>query len=136
MTIRIRRKIGDVIQIALPDGRFAYGRLYDDASVGIYERLTDMPNMPPIGSREFKFHVGIYDDVVTKERVQIVGHDKFIEPESEWPPPTYILDPISGEYSLYHQGVIKKASREECEGLEEAAVWDLQHIIDRIMNVN
>ncbi|MBK6725570.1 MAG: hypothetical protein IPG58_20590 [Acidobacteria bacterium] len=135
MTKRIRRKIGDVIQIALPDGRFAYGRLYDDASVGIYDHVTDEPNKPPIGSREFKFYVGIYNDVITQKRVQIVGHDKFVEPESQWPPPTSILDPISGEYSLYHQGVIKEASREECEGLAEASVWDLKHIIDRIMKV-
>ncbi len=134
MNKRIRRKIGDVVQFALPDGRFAYGRLYDDAAVGIYDLVTEEPNRPPIGLREFKFHVGIYDDVITQGKAEVVGHDKFLKSESKWPPPSYILDSISGEYSLYHEGLITNATPEECEGLEETAVWDLHHIIDRIMN--
>jgi hypothetical protein len=131
---KIRPKVGDVIQIALPDGRYAYGRIYKDASVGIYRQVTNEPDQPPVGSRDFMFNVGIYDDIVTSGECPIVGHDPFKDSESSWPAPNCIIDPISGEYSIYHKGEIRAASEVECEGLEEAAVWDLQHIISRIMN--
>ena len=133
MKKKIRRRVGDVFQLSLPDGRYAYGRIYRDASVGIYRTITDEPQNPPIGSRDFIFHVGMYDDIITSGQCPIVGRDPFENPESEWPPPYYMKDKISGEYSLYHKGEIRPASEFECRGLEEAAVWDLHHIVDRIM---
>ena len=134
MKKRIRRKVGDVFQISLPNGRYAYGRIYRDASVGIYRKITDEPRNPPIGSRDFMFHVGMYDDIIKSGEFPIVGRDPFENSESEWPPPNFIKDQISGEYSVYHKGEIRKASESECKGLEEAAVWDSHHIVDRIMH--
>ncbi len=126
--------MGDVVQIALLNGRFAYGRLYDDAAIGIYRKTTAEPGQPPIGSRDFQFHVGIYDDVITSGQTPVVGQDPFTSDESYWPPPPYILDELSGEFSLYHKGIIASSTEQECEGLEETGVWDLHHIIDRIMS--
>ncbi|MFL6255398.1 MAG: Imm26 family immunity protein [Pyrinomonadaceae bacterium] len=130
---KIKPSLGDVFQISLPDGRYAYGRVYDDASVGIYRAVSDEPLLPPIGSGDFLFHVGMYDDVLKVGMCPIVGRDPFRDGEEAWPPPYYIIDPISGEYSLYHKGEIKPASAGECEGLEEAAVWELRDIITRVM---
>lgn len=131
---KVKLRVGDVFQIALSDGRFAYGRVYKDASVGIYSDVTRGPGEPPLGSRDFLFNVGIYEDVLTSGECPIVGRDPFEDGESPWPPPNCIIDPISGEYSIYQEGEIRAASQAECSGLEEAAVWDLQHIISRIMN--
>lgn len=39
----------------------------------------------------------------------------------------------SGEYSLYHKGIIRPSSETECHGLEQAAVWDADQIIDRTL---
>jgi hypothetical protein len=127
---------GAVIQIALPNGKFAYGRLYRDASIGIYQEVSDVPAKPPIGSRDFRFNVGVYKDVLTSEKCAVVGEDPFVEGEDPWPPAHCIVDPISGECSIYHHGEIKPALPEECQGLETAAVWELEHIIDRILNGN
>jgi len=33
-------RVGDIFQIPLPDGRFAYGKVFRDASVGIYETFS------------------------------------------------------------------------------------------------
>ena len=127
-------KVGDVFQIDLPDGRFAYGRVYHDASVGIYRQITDKPGQPPIGSGDFLFTVGMYDDILTYGQVQIIGADPFPDAESAWPPATCIKDSISGEYSLYHRGEITPSTKRRCAGLEEAAVWDYDHIVERIMD--
>jgi hypothetical protein len=127
---------GTVIQIALPTGKFAYGRLYKDASIGVYKEISSTPGQPPIGSRAFQFNVGAYDDVFTSTKSSIVGNDPFTRGEDPWPPPRCIVDSISGQYSIYHRGEIKSAFPEECQGMEIAAVWELEHIIDRILRGN
>ena len=128
---RIRPKPGDVFQIPLPDGRFAYGRVFRDASVGIYKQVSAAPQSPP-DREEFAFIVGLYKDVLTSGRWPIIGRRPFPDEDAAWPPPKSIKDPISGRYSLYHKGEIRPASPEECAGLERAAVWDAHHVIDRI----
>jgi hypothetical protein len=124
---------GDVVEIMLPTERYAYGRVLRDASVAFYRETTDEPGQPPIGSRDFQFVVGVYDDVLKSSSV--VGHDPSRDPEEDWPPPYCVRDVISGETKLYHKGVMRPARTEECEGLEPAAVWDLHHIIDRLMGM-
>jgi hypothetical protein len=127
---RRRPNVGDVVQIDLPGGRYASGRVLRDASIAIYGRVSDLPAEPPIGSRDYAFVVGVYDDAVSAWPV--VGHDPSRNADDDWPPPNVINDSITGEVSIYHKGVIRPASGEECEGLEPAAVWDSHHIIERI----
>jgi Immunity protein 26 len=130
---RRRLRAGDVFQIPLPDGRYAYGRLYDDASVGIYRLITESPLHPPIGSRDFLFTVGLYRDILENGRWEIIGRDPFAPDESRWPPPYFVRDLISGQYQIYHRGLFRPAEFGDIEGLEEAAVYDSDHIVDRIL---
>jgi len=125
-------RIGDIFQVPLPDGRFAYGKVFRDASVGIYETIFNTPASVPIKSA-FVFIVGLYADVLKSGTWPIVGHEPFASADEEWPPPHFIKDVISGEYSLYHKGIIRPSSETECRGLEQAAVWDADDIIDRIL---
>lgn len=104
-----RVKIGDVYAIPLPNGQFAFGRAFRDAGFGVYRDLLRDNVWKFIENRPFKSE------------------------EMEWPPQRCIKDSISGEYSIYYKGEIYPAKKEECEGLEVAAVWDRNHIIDRIM---
>ena len=125
---------GAVVQISLPFRKYAYGRVYEEAGIGIYRQISDEPGQPPIGSRDFQFIVGVYEDVLTSGKCPVVGTDPFENGEDWWPPPRAIIDPISGECSIYHHGKIVPALPEECERLEITAVWDLNHIIDRIIH--
>jgi immunity protein 26 of polymorphic toxin system len=129
---RIRPNVGDIFQIPLLDGRFAYGKVFRDASVGIYQKIFDSPTLPPIRA-PFAFIVGLYDDILKSGKWHIIGHEPFESEEDEWPPPNFVLDEISGEYSIYHKGEMRPSSEDECHGLERAAVWDAHHVIDRIM---
>jgi hypothetical protein len=76
----------------------------------------------------------MYRAVLTKGECPIVGHDPFEPGEDDWLPPKYIFDVLSGNYDIYHKGRIRPATKEECRGLEREAVWDLPHIVDRIVN--
>jgi len=126
-------KVGDVVQVELPTGRYAYGRVLRDASVAFYEATSDDPGQPPIGSRTYRFVVGVYEDVLKSASCPIVGHDPSRDTEGDWPPPNSVRDPLTGAMRIYHHGVMRPAGAVECEGLEPAAVWDLHHLVDRIM---
>jgi hypothetical protein len=127
--------VGDIFQVPLPDGRFAYGKVFRDASVGIYDTVFDSPVKLPIKS-PFAFFVGLYKYILEDGIWPIVGHEPFASTDEEWPPPYFIRDVISGDFSLYHKGVIRPSLETECRGLEEAAAWDADDVIDRIVRTN
>lgn len=132
---RSEPQVGDVIQVTLPNGSYAYGRVLLDAGVAFYSETTTASGMPPIGSRDYQFVVGVYDDILTSEGVSVVGHDPSQGPEDDWPPPSSIRDPISGAMRIYHHGEMRAATPEEAEGLEPAAVWELHALVDRLMGI-
>ncbi len=129
---RQKVRVGDVFEIPLSSGTYAYGRVYRDASVGIYSRTSSHPSEPPIGSKDFMFHVGMYQDILRDGELKIVGHDPFDFEESDWPPPYCVEDPITSKWSIYHRGEFRPAAKSDCAGLEPAAAWDLHHILERI----
>jgi hypothetical protein len=129
---RRRLKIGDVYAIPLPNEKYAFGKVFKDAGFGIYEHIGDsIEDLPE--KEEFQFNVGVYKDVLTSGIWEIVDNRPFPSEEDAFPPPKYIRNALSGEYSIYYKGEIKQSNQSECEGLEVAAVWDENHLIDRIM---
>ncbi|MGO4533095.1 Imm26 family immunity protein [Paenibacillus sp. 2TAF8] len=127
-----RIKLGDIYAIPLPNGKFSFGRRLKDASIAIYDHISDSIDELP-KDEKYQFIVGVYDHVLKSGNWPVVGNRAFLDENEAWPPPACIMDRISGEYSIYHLGEIRPSDRKECEGLEMAAVWDAHHIIDRIM---
>lgn len=127
-----KNKPGNVLDIPLPNKKFAFGRLYKDSCIAIYNHIGLSINDVP-KSEDYRFTVGVYQHVL-KSGEWIIADERPFETEEEmWPPPMCVIDKLTGEYSIYHKGEIVKASKEDCEGLETTAVWDKNHIIDRIM---
>jgi hypothetical protein len=124
---------GDVCAFELGDGRFAFGRVLRDACIAIYRSTSTAQTLPPIGGRDFVFTIGIYDDVPASDACPVVGNDPFASDDEAWPPPSKVVDPITGKIRIYHRGEIVAADDPtEADGLEKAAVWDLHHIVERI----
>lgn len=116
----------------MPNGKYAFGRAFRDASIGIYTHVGDMIEDLP-KKEEYQFIVGVYQDVLKSDKWPIVDFRPFLNDDEAWPPPACMIDKISGGYSIYYKGEIRKSSEAECKGLEKAAVWEAEHIIDRIM---
>ncbi len=127
--------VGNEVRIPLPNGRFAYGCVLNDASIAIYRETTDEPAAPP-DDKTYRFVVGIYDAVLRSGTWPVVGQRDFADPEDAWPPPYFMRDILSGAMSIYHHGKQRPASADECNGLEQAAVWDRHHIVSRIMGAD
>ncbi len=129
---RKRIKLGDVYAIPLPNGMYAFGRIFKDAGIGIYkhigESIDDIPK-----DEKYQFTVGVYEFVLKSGDWSVVENRPFNNEDEAFPPPFCIIDSISGDYSIYHKGEIRSATKLECKGLEVAAVWSDYHIIDRIM---
>lgn len=126
-------RVGDICRLKLPNGLYAFGRVFKDAAIGVYSQLSDDDSYVPIDD-EYMFIVGIYNSSL--RQWEKVGHKDFTSEEESWPPPEYTVDPITKRYSIYYKGVFTLSSYDECKGLEEAAVWENSHIIDRIMGNN
>ncbi len=126
---RRRPRVGAVVQVALPDGRYAYGRVLEDAAIGFYRARTAEPGTPPIGSRDYEFVVGITDEALREWPV--VGQDPGRDPDDDWPPPRYVENP-PGSYRIYERGALRPASREQVRGLEPQGVYAARHVIDRL----
>ncbi len=132
-----QRTIGAFLKITLPNGKFGYARIVKDASYVIYDLMTDsLVEISEILPREILFIVAVYDDVVTSGRWEKIGKlpleerflrlpMKFIQDELE-PDKFELYDPNTGD--------IKPANKADCIGLERAAVWEAEHVEERIVD--
>ncbi|HEY0158466.1 MAG TPA: hypothetical protein VGF28_14380 [Thermoanaerobaculia bacterium] len=68
---------------------------------------------------------------ITSGRWKVLGHVPLDEPLQR-EPAFFKQDPLSGELTLYRSGTEYPASAEECQELERAAVWDPEHVEDRL----
>lgn len=134
MTKKIYKKInlGDIYAIPLPNGKYAFGRVFKETSIAVYKQIggtiEEVPKM-----EDYQFIVGVYKDVLQDGKWLKVGNRPFKNDDDAWVPPQCVIDKITGSYSTYYKGEFKPSSKSECEGLEEVAAWESQHVVDRIM---
>ncbi|MBD5426469.1 MAG: hypothetical protein HDR38_02795 [Treponema sp.] len=100
-------------------------------------RKEDMHDIPDF--TQIDFYVSVYNDVLTDCLWPKVTNVPFKDDEENYPPNTYIEDQMKpGNYEIYDKktGEIRKATKQECLGMEETAVWDRNHVVDRLMGID
>lgn len=128
-------KLGDIYEIELPNGKKAYGRLFKEYTLAIYDKLcNDVSELPE--ENNYRFFVGVYKDLLQDGVWPIVSNRKFDSDEAAWPPPQCVVDAITEVGSLYYKGEIIPCGYEECKDLEVVSAWDRNHVIDRIIGIN
>lgn len=125
-----RKKLGDIVEIPLLDGKRAYARLYKEMTLGIYIGTYPSYNDVPADAKFFRF-ICLYRSSLSK--LKVVGCRPFADNEDSWPPAKVVVDAITGKGSLYYHGEILKCTYEECKNLEVCAVWELSHLVDMLM---
>ena len=135
MAKRQQRTTGGILEIDLGNGYYNYAQILDQDIVffDIYvEEKLDNVNI--LVNKEPLFFLGVYDDVITKGRWLKIG--KLPVRESFQSVPNKFtqdqLDPSKFELYITDTGEMKPATRDECEGLEYAAVWEADHVEDRL----
>ncbi|GAA3973353.1 immunity 26/phosphotriesterase HocA family protein [Hymenobacter antarcticus] len=133
---RQRRTVGSIIEIDLGEGHFSYGRILDFASFAFYDiHVTKQEkDISKITNKPILFIIAVYNDVVSSGRWVKIGSEPL--PQSLQILPTkFIQDALHlDRFELYYpnSGEIRPASKEACEGLERCAVWDANHVEDRL----
>ena len=128
-----KRVVGGIVRIDLGDGFHAYARVLDDASYAIYDcRVNGELPIDRIISSPILFQVAVMDHAVKRGRWVVVGSvpldDSLMNPQ-----PKFIQDALQKDvFRIYHEGKIRPARKEECVGLECAAVWEPNHVEDRL----
>ncbi len=135
---RQRRVVGAFLKIKLPNGQHCYGRILDKANYAFYDFFTENDNadLEQIAKKKVLFIVAVYDDAVTSGRWLKIGKSP-LEPDLQVLPLKFIQDKLNPDnFELYdpNKGTAKKASRQDCINLERAAVWEPDHVEDRIVD--
>lgn len=127
-----KRTVGDIVKIPLGDGTHAYARVLSEASFAFYDsrgtedlptdRVIDLPVL---------FIVAVMNHAIKKKRWPIVGHVSLDCRLRQ--PPRFIQDPFDkNSFSIYENGQIRRATRQQCIGLEREAVWEPENVESRI----
>jgi hypothetical protein len=130
---RQKRTVGAVVKIPFNGKWFTYGQILDDAEVVIFDARTDCElSMDEITNQPIICRVAVSNHAITKGRWLKVGKYPISE-ELKKPIPKYIQDILQPDrFEIYCDGMIRPSTREECIGLERAAVWEPEHVEERI----
>jgi hypothetical protein len=132
-----RRIPGSILEIQLEDQSLAYAQVLKTGvaffDLNAKDSLTDLH---VILEKPVLFIIEIYDHIITKGRWKIVGTLP-IRPDLIKPPLQFIQDQLAPDkFELYDpiSGDIYPATRDECIGLECAAVWEAEHVEGRLID--
>lgn len=127
-------KLGDVFSIPLPNGKFAFCRIFRGAAMAFYQDVVDFPDQLPT-VEVYQFTVGVNINHILSDQWQRVDYRPFATEDEAWPPPSYVVDVFTEKYKIYHKGVISKEryTKEECAGMEKTIIWRPEDIVKRLM---
>ena len=125
---------GGIVKIPFDDGWHTYGRILNYGDLAIYDLKTqeDITDLDYIISRPILFKCIVNDNGVKGGKYPIIG---IIALETSLENSKYYFGPTPGneDYGIYENGNLRKAiSKEECIGLPVGAVWDPDHISERL----
>lgn len=132
---RGRWRVGDVAAVPLGDGREGYAWVLNEPLVAFLEissrSAAERPDISRIVGAPVAFRIWVMRRALTTRVWPIIGSA---------PPPAAVLeepwffkrDRIARTLSLYRKGVEVAADQKACQGLECAAVWDPEHVADRL----
>ena len=134
MGAKQRIKVGDVIEIPLPNGKNAYARRFNNGKwgfyLGYYQSYKELADDSPYAFFSTVFLTLESDGIWRK-----VGHRPFLDESADAPASVYI-DGITGDGRLLVDNRLVSCPYEDCKNLEPAVVWDRVSIIRRLLGEN
>jgi hypothetical protein len=136
MTGKMKRQseaIGDVVRIDLGDGFHTYARKLEEGIFAFYDcRVKEELPIDQIISCPILFQVPVMAYAVKRGRWEVIGRAP-LDDVLKNPSPRFMQDALRPQvFSIYEKGKIRPATKEECVGLEREAVWDPEHVEDRL----
>lgn len=129
---KIRGNVGDIFSIDLGDDIFCFGRILNNPLMAFYDcKSKEMKSLDLIINSPIIFKVWVMNYAITSGRWKIIGNLP-VNSDLLANPKFFKQDNITRKLSIYHDGEEIPATFEDCLGLECAAVWDPEHVEDRL----
>jgi hypothetical protein len=130
---RAKWREGDVVAIALGDGHWGFARVLKSPLMAFYEvRSREQPPIEDVVRASVLFKVWVMHRAVRDGIWPVIGNVP-IEASLREEPRFFKVDPFTKKLKLHSDdGRDKPATREQVAGLECAAVWDPEHIVERL----
>lgn len=134
---RFRRRVGDILKISLGEGKHCYAQVADEPLIIFFDGvLAEEARLDEVIALPVLFRIWVHNSAVKMGIWPVVGNQP-LAPENAAEPYFYKQDAVSGALALYHSsfaetGWERPALATECVGLECAAVWDPEHVLDRL----
>ena len=138
---------GAIVALPLPDGKFAFAKVYNDHNLGVYDFVSDKIEAADV-VREHKiaFHQGVVDTALKSGEWAVIGMEPFATDDDAWPPvraagiiPGRPIDPLM--VGLNHKGKSRRAKLDEVLGLEVSVFYPtpkhfINMVVDRLVKGN
>ena len=135
-TKRQKITIGSIIEIPIEGKYYVYAQILPKSLYAFFDYRSQEPiaDFSCLNKSPILFIIPVYDYVITKGIWLKVGNMPIRESLEKLSINYYIYDEISNKYSKYNSytGEIISSTKEDVRGLERAAVWDENHVEDRI----
>lgn len=125
---------GDFFVVPLQNKEYGYGRVLESPLIAIYSVKDKNPSIEvdKLKIAEVLFRVWVMKYAITEGVWPVIGHDPLSE-QLKITPPFFKQDAINNNLTLYFgNGKESPATYDQCVNLEYAAVWEPNHIQDRI----
>ena len=135
---KIVRREGDIVRVPLKDGRYSFARVLPGALFAFYSGVDRSQNAPPpadIVKRPIAFIINVMAHAITEGRWVTVTNIPLADAMRR-SPEFFKQDPLTGRLEKTRTGGGDEvpATREECRSLERAAVWEPEHVEERILD--
>ncbi len=87
-TAKQKPTLGAIVAIPLPDGRFAFAKIFENYDLGVYDLVSD--KIEPVGNvikRKTAFFQHATDSAIKSGEWPIIGEEPFPNEEAAWGPP-------------------------------------------------
>lgn len=119
--------------VPLEGGQYGFGQVLADPHFVFFDlRANQAPDIQDILHAKPLFVISVMRYAITRGVWPVIGHGE-ISPEINEQPVRFIKDIASGEFFLTYTGEERTPTTlEEAAKLERAAVWDPEHVSDRL----
>ena len=130
-----RRKSGTIYEIVIDNSYYCYAEIIPYGNMAFFDYKSDKPleDLSVLLTTPVLFIVAIYPYILTKKLWKKVGIINLRE-EFNNDVQFYVYHRIYDSFDIYSSktGELIKSTREECLGLEQCAIWGVNHIEDRL----
>ena len=130
---RIKRRVGDILEIRLDGGYLAFGQVLEEPLVAFFD-VRSKKRLPvnEILNHPVAFSVWVMRYAITQGDFEVIGHAG-VASDIDQHPPFFKVDNIAKKLFITYDGSEDiPATAADVQELERAAAWEPQHIVDRL----